>query len=141
MTRCTSDQNGTRELLPFRPAHEMQLFCSIRNHRFSARLITSHINFLEISLPLLKRTFNFIKLVAATILKWERFRNCFYCSLIVGALPFLRWCYTRRFAKRIFSATQRCNVVATVFRIVTTMFQLCNAVLRDKSIVVANRPV
>ena len=26
-----------------------------------------------------------------------------------------------------FSATQRCNIVATLFRIVTTLFQHCNA--------------
>ena len=45
----------------------------------------------------------------------------------------LRWCYTRRFAKTIFSATQRCNIVATLFRIVTTLFQHCNAVLPWKS--------
>ena len=64
-----------------------------------------------------------------------------FVLLNVGALPFLRWCYTRRFATRIFSSTQRCNVVATLFRIVTTMFQLCNPVLRYKSIVVVNRPV
>ena len=42
---------------------------------------------------------------------------------------FLRWCYTRRFATTIFSATQRCNIVATLFRMVTTLFQHCNAVL------------
>ena len=70
-------KTGQGNSSPFRPAHEMQLFCSIRNHRFSARLITSHINFLEISLLLLKRPFNFINLVAATILKWKRFRNFF----------------------------------------------------------------
>ena len=45
----------------------------------------------------------------------------------------LRWCYTRRFAKTIFSATQRCNIVATLFRIVTILFQHCNAVLPWKS--------
>ena len=39
----------------------------------------------------------------------------------------LRWCYTRRLATTIFSATQRCNIVATLFRIGTTLFQLCNA--------------
>ena len=32
----------------------------------------------------------------------------------------LRWCYARRFATTIFSATQRCNIVPTLFRIVTT---------------------
>ena len=36
---------------------------------------------------------------------------------------------TRRFATTIFSVTQRCNIVATLFRIVTTLFQHCNAVL------------
>ena len=43
------------------------------------------------------------------------------------------WSYTRRFATTILSATQRCNIVATLFRIVTTLFQHCNAVLRKKS--------
>ena len=40
---------------------------------------------------------------------------------------------TRRFATTIFSATQRCNIIATLFRMVTTLFQHCNAVLRQKS--------
>ena len=39
----------------------------------------------------------------------------------------LRWCYTRRFATTIFSATQRCSIVATLFRMVTTLLQHCNA--------------
>ena len=43
------------------------------------------------------------------------------------------WCYTRRFAMTICSATQRCNIVATLFRMVTTLFQHCNAVLYLKS--------
>ena len=30
----------------------------------------------------------------------------------------------------IYSATQRCNIVATLFRMVITLFQYCNAVLR-----------
>ena len=30
----------------------------------------------------------------------------------------------------VFSATQHYNIVATLFRIVTTLFQNCNAVLR-----------
>ena len=42
----------------------------------------------------------------------------------------LRWCYTIQFATTIFSATQRCNIVMRLFRIVTTLFQYCNAVLR-----------
>ena len=41
--------------------------------------------------------------------------------------------HARRFATTIFSATQRCNIVATLFRIVTTLFQHCLAVLRKKS--------
>ena len=41
--------------------------------------------------------------------------------------------HERRFATTIFSATQRCNIVATLFRIVTTLFQHCLAVLRQKS--------
>ena len=39
-----------------------------------------------------------------------------------------------------FSATQRCNIVATLFRMVTTLFQHRNAVFALK-VVVANRPV
>ena len=45
----------------------------------------------------------------------------------------IRWCYTRRFATTIFSATQRCNIIATLFRMVPTLFQHCSAVLRQKS--------
>ena len=45
----------------------------------------------------------------------------------------LGWYYTRRFATTIFSATQRCNIVATLFRMLTTLFQHCNDVLRKKS--------
>ena len=41
-------------------------------------------------------------------------------------------CYTWRFATTIFSPTQRCNIVATLFRMVTTVFQHCNAVLHEK---------
>ena len=47
------------------------------------------------------------------------------------------WCfailkvmYMERFATTIFSATQRCNIVATLFGIVSTLFQHYNAVLR-----------
>ena len=39
----------------------------------------------------------------------------------------------QRFAKTIFSATQGCNIVPILFRVVTTFFQHCNAVLRWKS--------
>ena len=35
----------------------------------------------------------------------------------------LSCCYTRRFAKTIFSATQSCSIVATLFRTITTLFQ------------------
>ena len=45
----------------------------------------------------------------------------------------LRWCFTGRFATTIFSATERCNIVVTLFGIVTTLFQHCNALLRSKS--------
>ena len=37
---------------------------------------------------------------------------------------------TGRFATTIFSAIQRCNIVATLFRIVTKLIKHCNAVLR-----------
>ena len=52
--------------------------------------------------------------------------------MLVPYYPPLRWCYTRRFATTI-SSTKRCNIVATLFRIVTTLFQHCNAVLHQKS--------
>ena len=38
--------------------------------------------------------------------------------------------WTGRFATTTFSATQICKIVATLFRMVTTLFQYCNAVLR-----------
>ena len=38
-----------------------------------------------------------------------------------------------RFATTIFSATQLCNIVMTLFRMVTILFQHCNPVLRLKS--------
>ena len=63
---------------------------------------------------------------AKTAKKWTKKRDartkCLFCLL--------RWCYTRRFATAIFRATQRCNIVATLFRIVTALFQHCNALLR-----------
>ena len=38
---------------------------------------------------------------------------------------------TRDDSQRLpFSVTQRCNIAATLFRIVTTLFQYCDAVLR-----------
>ena len=37
--------------------------------------------------------------------------------------------YTRRFATTTFSAAQRCNIVATLSRMVAILFQHCNAVL------------
>ena len=43
---------------------------------------------------------------------------------------FKRWCYTRRFATTTYSTTQPGNIVATLFWIVTTLFQHCTAVLR-----------
>ena len=54
------------------------------------------------------------------------------------AFSFLKWrigivCYTRQFAMTIFSATQHYSIVATLFRMVATLFQHCNAVLRWKS--------
>ena len=74
------------------------------------------------------------------------FVNCFMCNKVVAVeslhswvlvfgqmfkqIVSLRWCYTRRFATMIFSATQRCDIVATLFWTVTTLFQHCNAVLR-----------
>ena len=45
----------------------------------------------------------------------------------------LKWCYTKRFATTIFSPTQRCNIVATLFWMVTSLFQHWSAALRLKS--------
>ena len=44
--------------------------------------------------------------------------------------PFIWETPRGRFATKIFNATQRCNIVATLFRIVTALFQHCNDVLR-----------
>ena len=44
----------------------------------------------------------------------------------------LRWCFTGRFAMTIFNAPQRYNIVVTLHRMVATLFQHCNAVLRLK---------
>ena len=44
----------------------------------------------------------------------------------------LRWCYSRRFATTIFSATQCCNIITTLFRIGTTLFQHCNLYWENK---------
>ena len=62
---------------------------------------------------------------ATSLLEWC-FRSC-------RRRCCLRWCYTWRFAMMIFSATQRYNIVVTLFRIVTTLFQHCNAVFPWKS--------
>ena len=63
---------------------------------------------------------------AKTAKKWTKKRDARTKLLFC----LLRWCYTRRFVTTIFSATQRCNIVAILFPIVTTLFQRCNAVLR-----------
>ena len=41
--------------------------------------------------------------------------RCFARLQCETSRNFLRWCYTRRFATTIFSATKRCNIVATLF--------------------------
>ena len=46
---------------------------------------------------------------------------------------FKRWCYTRRFATTIVSATQRCNIVVTLFRIVTTLGSLSSDVFERRT--------
>ena len=43
--------------------------------------------------------------------------------------------------RRFFNATHQFNIVATLFRMVATLFQHCYAVLSKKKTVVANRPV
>ena len=53
-------------------------------------------------------------------------RNESYKCLLQTCGYILRRRYKRRFATTIFSATQRCNIVATLFRIVTTLFQHCS---------------
>ena len=53
--------------------------------------------------------------------------------LLRRSVALRKWSYNRRFASAIFSATQRYNIVTTLLRIVTTLFQHCNDVLRWKS--------
>ena len=55
------------------------------------------------------------------------------CESSCVTSPTLRRCYTIRFTTTIFSETQSCNIVATLFRMVTTLFQHCDVVLRWKS--------
>ena len=57
-------------------------------------------------------------------------------SYLILVLSKLRWCYMRRFATTIFSATRRSNIVSNGY----TLFQYLNALLLLK-IVVANRLV
>ena len=66
--------------------------------------------------------------------KWRTKQNCGTHSIYPTSFTkVLRWCYTGRFATTIFSATKRCNIVPTLFPMVTTLFQHCNAVLCKKS--------
>ena len=48
---------------------------------------------------------------------------------VVSVVQCLKCVYMRRFAITIFRATQRCNIVTTLFGIVTTLFQHCKALL------------
>ena len=61
---------------------------------------------------------------------------CCLCRVLVAVAVFQLLKgdkHARRFPTTIFSATQRCNIVETLFRIVTILFQHCLAVLRKKS--------
>ena len=44
-----------------------------------------------------------------------------------------RWCSTGRFATTIFNPTHHFNIIATLFRMVATLFQHCYSVLRKNS--------
>ena len=58
----------------------------------------------------------------------------FFAILVAVAVAIAkRRCQTRRFATTIFSATQRCNIVSTLFRMVTTLFRNCSAGLCYKT--------
>ena len=73
-----------------------------------------------------------IKRVEIGAMKFQTLRIHFLGD-VFAAVSFVvayRRCYTRRFVTTIFSVTQRCNIVARLFRMVTTLFQHCNAVLR-----------
>ena len=61
-------------------------------------------------------------------------RDCRLAAWFSSSLmyPKLRWCYTRRFATTILSATQRCNVRTTLHPFDAMYQQYCNAVLRWK---------
>ena len=61
-------------------------------------------------------------------IKFEAARHYFLSNAFVAVdvVVAWRWCYMGRFATTIFSATQRCDIV-------TTLFQHCNALLRKTS--------
>ena len=80
--------------------------------------------------------------IAATEIQLRPYHNI-YANVLEKSTSFidkfcLAWkknefgkgCYTHRFATTIFSATQRYNIVAALFRMATTLFQHCNNVLR-----------
>ena len=80
--------------------------------------------------------------IAATEIQLSPYHNI-YANVLEKSTSFidkfcLAWkknefgkgCYTHRFATTIFSATQRYNIVAALFRMATTLFQHCNNVLR-----------
>ena len=48
--------------------------------------------------------------------------SLFRMTLVSLANYVLRWCYTWRFATTIFSATQRCNIGATLFQLAAARF-------------------
>ena len=65
-------------------------------------------------------------------LRWLK-RQEYLRFMIISGLCWERRCHTGRFATTIFNATHPCNIVATLFRMVATLFQHCYAVLRKKS--------
>ena len=51
-------------------------------------------------------------------------------TLKLFLLTLVRSCYGRQFATTIFSAVQHYNIAATLFRMITTLFQHSNFMLR-----------
>ena len=61
---------------------------------------------------------------------WYSFFSTWLGCFMAVYFILLRWCYTRRFATTIFSATQRCNVGTTLLPFETMSQQYCKPVLR-----------
>ena len=64
-------------------------------------------------------------------MKIERTRNHFLSDVFATSLSSdLKVMLQGRFATTMFSATKDCNINATLFEMIATLFQHCNAALR-----------